>query len=301
MSGECACCAGCFRSGPRAGLPQPWRAGFSFRSRSAGSGSSRWVERLQWQSLPCLPGAAGGRGWNGAVGSALCAAVAGAALVVVQRPPPAHTHPRGAAIGVCEFPIESTASRFSGAIRLDLRATVYPADGTITVRLGSLSLTIQPLLTFEAGSKDGYWSILAPSGDRAGPEPRLRRSVRDDEQSCALAFDFLGHGPAALRARADAGTGAITIDATTCLEKLVYSHLNSYCDIEVRGQRRLALEFSPCPGVPVEVRRYDYPVGRPRVSPLWTKTEPFESSRRPRAKKGHSARSPAAHWPRIKA
>ena len=47
------------------------------------------------------------------------------------------------------------------------------------------------------------------------------------------------------------------------MEKLVYSHLNSYCDIEVRGQRRLALEFSPCPGVPVEVRRYDYPVGRP--------------------------------------
>ena len=136
--------------------------------------------------------AAGGRGWIGAVGSALCAAVAGAALVVVQRPPPAHTHPRGAAIGVCEFPIESTASRFSGAIRLDPRATVYPADGTITVRLGSLSLTIQPLLTFEAGSKDGYWSILAPSGDRAGPEPRLRRSVRDDEQSCASRLRFLG-------------------------------------------------------------------------------------------------------------
>jgi hypothetical protein len=207
--------------------------------------------------------AAGGRGWIGAVGSALCAAVAGAALVVAQRPPPANTHPRGAAVGASEFPIESTASRLAGAIRLDPRATVYPADGTITVRLDSLSLTIQPLMTFEGGSKDGCWSILAPAGERAGPEPRLRRSAHDDEQSCALDFDFLGLGPAELRARADAETGAITIDATTCLEKVVYSHLNSYCDIEVRGHRRLSLEFSPCPGVPVEVRRYDYPVGRP--------------------------------------
>ena len=43
----------------------------------------------------------------------------------------------------------------------------------------------------------------------------------------------------------------------------MYSHLNSFCDIEVRGHRQLSLEFSPCPGVAVEVRRSDYPFGRP--------------------------------------
>jgi hypothetical protein len=39
--------------------------------------------------------------------------------------------------------------------------------------------------------------------------------------------------------------------------------LNSFCDVEVRGHRQLSLEFSPCAGIPIEVRRFDYPIGRP--------------------------------------
>jgi hypothetical protein len=39
--------------------------------------------------------------------------------------------------------------------------------------------------------------------------------------------------------------------------------LNSFCDFEVRGHRRLSLDFSPCPGNPIEVRPFDYPFGRP--------------------------------------
>jgi hypothetical protein len=31
----------------------------------------------------------------------------------------------------------------------------------------------------------------------------------------------------------------------------------------VRGHRRLELEFSPCTGVPIEVRKFDHPFGRP--------------------------------------
>jgi hypothetical protein len=43
----------------------------------------------------------------------------------------------------------------------------------------------------------------------------------------------------------------------------VYSHLNAFCDVEIRGHRQLALEFSPCPGSLIEVRPFDYPIGRP--------------------------------------
>jgi hypothetical protein len=57
--------------------------------------------------------------------------------------------------------------------------------------------------------------------------------------------------------------GSISLEANTTLMHMTYSHLNSYCDFEVRGHRRLSLEFSPCPGVPIEVRRFDYPFGRP--------------------------------------
>ena len=43
----------------------------------------------------------------------------------------------------------------------------------------------------------------------------------------------------------------------------VFSHLNSYCDLEVSGHRRLSLSFSPCPETLIEVRPADYPTGRP--------------------------------------
>jgi hypothetical protein len=58
-------------------------------------------------------------------------------------------------------------------------------------------------------------------------------------------------------------TGGLEIDATAWLDRPVYSHLNTFCDIEVRGHSRLSLGFSPCPETPVEVRRFDYPFGRP--------------------------------------
>jgi hypothetical protein len=74
--------------------------------------------------------------------------------------------------------------------------------------------------------------------------------------------------------KAEAAGGAIAVDAATRLDRPVYSHLNAFCDVEVRGHRRLFLEFSPCPGTLIEVQAFDYPVGRPSrfafVSADWT-------------------------------
>ncbi len=55
----------------------------------------------------------------------------------------------------------------------------------------------------------------------------------------------------------------VAVEAITRLDQPVYSHLNSFSDFEIRGHRRLSLRFSPCPGVPIEVRPSDYPIGRP--------------------------------------
>jgi len=205
----------------------------------------------------------GGRGWAGALVLGVCAASAGAALTWTQRPPMADTHPcRGPVVEPVDAgPTKSPPALAS--IRLDPRVMVHASDGSLTVRLDSISLSVQPLLTFLNGSKDGCWSILARPGDRAGPEPRLRGSEREGERSCALSYDFPGQGPATLRVHAEPESGAITIEASSLLERPVYSHLNSFCDFEVRGHHRLALEFSPCPGVPIEVLQFDYPMGRP--------------------------------------
>ena len=207
--------------------------------------------------------APGSRSWGGALVLALCAAWAGAALVWTQRPSAAGTHPSGEPVGEIAIAGPAKTVPLLASIRLDPRAMVHASDGSLTVRLAPISLSVQPLLTFLNGSKDGCWSILARPGDRVGPEPRLRGSERDGERSCALLYALRGQGSATLRVHAEPEPGAITIEASSRLERVVYSHLNSYCDFEVRGHHRLALEFSPCPGVPVEVRRFDYPIGRP--------------------------------------
>jgi hypothetical protein len=61
-----------------------------------------------------------------------------------------------------------------------------------------------------------------------------------------------------------AAEGPIDITAHCELPGQVYSHLNSFADLTVHGHQALSLEFSPCPGVPIEVTPSDYPVGRPR-------------------------------------
>ncbi len=206
---------------------------------------------------------AGRRGWTGALAVALCAAAAGAGLVWTQRPSEASTHPRGELAGERALAGSTTSRPALESIRLDSRAMIYASDGSIMVHIDSLSLFVRPLLTFLNGSRDGCWSVFARQSDREGPAPRLLRSQQDGERSGRLSYEFPGLGTATLLARAEPDSGPITIEAATRIERVVFSHLNSYCDFEVRGHHRLELEFSPCPGIPVEVRPFDYPIGRP--------------------------------------
>ena len=146
-------------------------------------------------------------------------------------------------------------------IRLGAHASLQASDGSLTVRLMTLTVTVQPMLSFLNGSKDGCWSVFVPAQERVGPDPRLRSHDREGERSCDLTYDFPGQGPAILHVQAE--PGSIIVEANTTLTHTVYSHLNSYCDFEVRGHHRLALVFSPCPEVPIEVLPFDYPIGRP--------------------------------------
>jgi hypothetical protein len=53
------------------------------------------------------------------------------------------------------------------------------------------------------------------------------------------------------------------LTAVTPIEHDTFSHLNSYCVLEVSGHSQLALSFSPCPDVLIDAVDSDYPVGCP--------------------------------------
>ena len=142
---------------------------------------------------------------------------------------------------------------------------IQTSDGSLMTRLEPLTISVQPLLTFLSRSSDGAPVVLVPAGERAGPEPRFREGWRIGERAYRLSYDFPGQGPAMLRAALEPDAGAILLETVSRLDRPVYSHLNAFCDVEVRGHRRLALEFSPCPGTLIDVRHrdLDYPTGRP--------------------------------------
>jgi hypothetical protein len=141
---------------------------------------------------------------------------------------------------------------------------VNAADGSVSVRLRRGTLFVSPLLRFLGRSPDGCWTLLVPERLRDESEPRLIGETQGVPGSPRhWRYEIPGLGAAELWVDASSDGRGASIQALTRLDQPVHSHLNSFCDIEVRGHRRLSLAFSPCPEIRVEVRRFDYPVGRP--------------------------------------
>jgi hypothetical protein len=198
----------------------------------------------------------------GQLGSIAASAIAASGLVLAQRAPVASTQPAN-----CSFPeLESALTRpmiQPGAVRLGNKALIQTSDGSITVPVAEMTLIIEPILTFSSQSPDGCPVVLVRPSDRAGPEPRFRQGHRGALRSVALFYNVASQGPAFLRAFVGPAGRSLVVEALTQLDRAVYSHLNSFCELEIRRHRKLSLEFSPCPRVPIEVRRFDYPFGRP--------------------------------------
>jgi len=202
-----------------------------------------------------------GRGRAALFGSITASVLAGVFLVCTQRVRSPATHPSNPRFP--EFDRASSSSALPpGAVHLEGQVLVQSFDGSIVVPLGKLTLMLEPILLFPAQSPDGCPTVLVVALERAGPEPRFREGCREGQRSCSLVFDLPWQGPAFLDVRAGRDGHVVDVEAVTRLERPVYSHLNSFCDVTVHGHRRLALEFSPCLGAMIEVRPFDYPVGR---------------------------------------
>lgn len=150
------------------------------------------------------------------------------------------------------------------AVRLRSQLMVQPADGVVSVGIGRVNMTIQPLLTFISRSPDGFWSNLNPHRQRwNGPPHELARHWSIPS---GVAFNYVdpSTGESSLSVIADdPDSPAATIESITRLDEPVYSHLNTFTELGIYGHRSLAIEFSPCPGVRIDVLPSDYPVGRP--------------------------------------
>ena len=188
----------------------------------------------------------------------------GAAVVFAQLPPLPGTHPFWTETSSAGAFGESVSRSNPGSFTMGADVMVHAVDGSINVRLSPLSLTVSPLLSFLSQSPDGCWTVLSRALQRAGPEPRLAGiSSGEEDGSRLLFYTFPGQGPARMKVARNPDGRSTVVEVMTRLDRPVYSHLNTYCDLEVRGHRRLALAFSPCPDAQVEVRHFDYPRGRP--------------------------------------
>jgi hypothetical protein len=182
------------------------------------------------------------------------AVVFGTFVTLSQHAPAPDTHPLNVSIERIEGGPPAAGSRYGQ------RLNIHAGDGSLSVRAGALSLFIQPNLRFLSRSPDGCQTILAPREFREGREPRLIAERQSDKHRL---LGFRSDYEATLRVDHDDGFGPILLEACARLPEDVYSHLNSFCDIDVTGHQKLALSFSPCPDKLVDVLPSEYPAGRP--------------------------------------
>ena len=185
----------------------------------------------------------------------------GAVLPWTQRGPAADTRPLGVSPPVLAPGDPNAAPPVS--VELCQGVSVHPGPATLCVRRGGLTLDIAPLLTFQSRSPDRFWTSLAKPADRIGPSRSLL-GIQRREDGVALQYQSDGRELLDVVCSDGARAGGVEVTAFCELPRDVFSHLNSLTELSVFGHKELALSFSPCSDVLVEVTPSDYPVGRPR-------------------------------------
>jgi hypothetical protein len=182
-----------------------------------------------------------------------------------QLAPQPSTTPRGTEL--LEFQVPKDPPSPNPLVRLSDEVQVLKAEGEVIVACGHLKLEIAPLLTFESRSPDRCWTILAPAAARLSPR-RTLAAEHVAENLAEVSFRYTGDTEHLLRVRArgersPSNVLICSINSCTRLDTPVYSHLNTFSAITIRGHRKLALSFSPCNEAHIDVLPADYPVGRP--------------------------------------
>lgn len=170
----------------------------------------------------------------------LCAGFSTAAFFTWSRTPaPPSTRPMAAQVPPPGDRTTAPApSDMSHGVEIDVdRATVR-------TRIGRLVVTVNPLLEFYSSSPAGYSRTRLT-------EVVMQPRALDEVYRFAdlLLMTFRGHIPGWCQVREDGRDNHIEIEAWSRLNEPVYSHLNHYCKLTVRGSPDLSIAYSPCPNV----------------------------------------------------
>jgi hypothetical protein len=207
--------------------------------------------------------------------TALTGSVVGLVLPRTQRSPAPSTRPAPFAMTAPPPGTAMSPAEVSVALTPNLR--VQQEQGQVEMQLGKLRMVVDPFLEFQSRSPDGFWTVFSEQR----PQQRLLAHSTLHGSVLDLAYE-----PAhQLRVEALA-TGALNIDATTFVERDVYSHLNSFTTLLLSGHQRLGLRFSACPGATIEITHADYPVGAPASFAYLDENGTFRVVRAASAEKG---------------
>lgn len=180
----------------------------------------------------------------GAAGAAL-----GVVLAVAQRAPLAETHPVARSMPSMPLTPQPPPSVTVGSARVD----VWRAS--LTVPCGTGQLEIEPLLRFFTRSPDRFWArgsrqwpnLVPVAMQRLGDAIQIKYSGRIER--------FLALKPAGR---------ALSMEAFAALEVPLYSHLNAFATLRLRGAAHPSLAFSPAPRRPTDILAAGFPSGAPQ-------------------------------------
>jgi hypothetical protein len=157
---------------------------------------------------------------------------------------------------------------------------VQPGSALINITSGRYLIGVQPVLDFFSRSPDRCWVLFATRAMREGP-PRMFTGIRRDGDW--LDLSYANDTQSLLRV---SRLSITEIESYTRLDQPIYSHLNTYCELTITGHRRLFIQFSPCPQIPIEVTAMEYPRGRPERLAYLDQSEIFHVVEAASAEKG---------------
>ncbi len=184
---------------------------------------------------------------------AIFGSLLGMYVVWAQLPPPATTVPINDP-GPDE-PADKATQQLPSAISLGEQARFYSFTAALELQREDVRIRCLPLLTFDRISPDRFWSILA---SRQEPEANLQKHW---SKAGVHSFRYSDNSQVILPERKEGD--AIELTAYAPLSEERFSHLNSFCVLEISGHKQLSLAFSPCRQNRIEVLPADYPTGRP--------------------------------------
>ena len=183
-------------------------------------------------------------------------ALVGVFAIRTLRPEPPATTPVDRTVVIFEpTGLDSGLANRNSAMReFDDHFRFMPATADFFVHSGGVRVRCSPLLMFDRVSPDGFWSLFAPSAAQ-------RRLSGSEIRESGLVYGY--DDGARIAMETTSSLGSFRLLTETPLRTDVYSHINTYCHLQIDGHRRLSLAFAP-DGKPTFTFQYaEYPTGKP--------------------------------------